>query len=71
MQIAERTATLRRERRVLLRASRMAWRMDQTERERNWALASPCAEGVSITLLAAAVGLSSSRMRQIVTAAAR
>jgi hypothetical protein len=53
MKIAERTATWRRERRVL-RVSRAAWRLDQAERERNWALASTRAEGVSIRALAAA-----------------
>jgi hypothetical protein len=53
MKIAERTATWRRERRVLLRVS----------------LASARAEGVSIRALAAAVRLSSSRVHQIVAAA--
>ena len=69
MQIAERTATWRRERRVLLRVSRAAWRLDQAERERSWALASARAEGVSFRTLAAAAGLSSSRVHQIVVAA--
>jgi hypothetical protein len=69
MQIAERTATWRRERRVLLRVSRAAWRLGQAERERSWALASAHAEGVSIRTLAAAAGLSSSRVHQIVAAA--
>ena len=69
MKIAERTATWRRERRVLLRVSRAAWRLEQAERERSWALASARAEGVSIRTLAAAVGLSSSRVHQIVVAA--
>ena len=62
MKIAERTATWRRERRVLLRVSRAAWRLEQAERERSWALASARAEGVSIRALAAAAGLSSSRV---------
>ncbi len=66
MKIAERTAAWRRERRVLLRMSRAAWRLEQAERERTWALASARAEGVSIRTLAAAVGLSSSRVHQIV-----
>jgi len=35
MKIAERTAAWQRERRVLLRA---AWRLEQAERERSWAL---------------------------------
>ena len=69
MQIAERTAARRRERRVLLRVSRAAWRLEQAERERTWALASARAEGVSIRALAAAAGLSSSRVHQIVAAA--
>jgi hypothetical protein len=66
MKIAERTAVWRRERRVLLRA---AWRLEQAERERSWVLASARAEGVSIRALAAAAGLSSSRVHQIVAAA--
>jgi hypothetical protein len=66
MKIAERTAAWRRERRVLLRVSRAAWRLEQAERERSWALASARAEGVSIRALAAAAGLSSSRVHQIV-----
>ena len=69
MKIAERTATWRRERRVLLRVSRAAWRLEQAERERSWALASARAEGVSIRALAAAVRLSSSRVHQLVAAA--
>ena len=69
MKIAERTAAWRRERRVLLRVSRAAWRLEQAERERSWALASARAEGVSIRTLAATTGLSSSRVHQIVAAA--
>ena len=69
VKIAERTAVWRRERRVLLRVSRAAWRLEQAERERSWALASARAEGVSIRALAAAAGLSSSRVHQIVAAA--
>ena len=69
MKIAERTARWRRERRVLLRVSRAAWRLEQAERERSWALASARAEGVSIRALAAAVRLSPSRVHQIVAAA--
>ena len=65
MKIAERTATWARERRVLLRVSRAAWRLEQAERERSWALASARAEGVSIRALAAAVRLLSSRVHQI------
>jgi hypothetical protein len=69
VKIAERTAAWRRERRVLLRVSRAAWRLDQAERERSWALASARAEGISIRTLAAAIGLSPSRVHQIVAAA--
>jgi hypothetical protein len=69
MMIAGRMAVWRRERRVLLRVSRAAWRLEQAERERSWALASARAEGVSIRALAAAVRLSSSRVHQIVAAA--
>ena len=69
MKIAERTATWRRERRVLLRVSRAAWRPEQAERERVWALVSARAEGISIRKLAAAAGLSPSRVHQIVAAA--
>ena len=69
MKITERTATWRRERRVLLRVSRAAWRLEEAERERSWALTSARAEAVSIRALAAAVGLSSSRVHQIVAAA--
>ena len=39
VKIAERTAAWRRERRVLARVSRAAWRLEQAERERSWALA--------------------------------
>ena len=67
-EVAERT-TWRRERRVLLRVSRAAWRLEQAERERSWALASARAEGVSIRALAAAARFSSSRVHQIVAAA--
>ena len=69
MKIAERTAAWRRECRVLLRVSRAAWRLEQAERERSWALAAARAEGLSIRALAAAVRLSSSRVHQIVAAA--
>ena len=54
---------------MLLRVSRAAWRLEQAERERSWALASARAEGLSIRALAAAVRLSSSRVHQIVAAA--
>ena len=62
-------AAWRRERRVLQRVSRAAWRLEQAERERAWALASARAEGVSIRKLAAAAGLSPARVHQITAAA--
>jgi hypothetical protein len=58
---SERIAAGRRERRVLARVSRAAWRLDQAGRERTWALVSARAEGISIRTLAAAIGLSPSR----------
>ena len=54
---------------MLLRVSRAARRLEQAGRERSWALASARAEGVSIRALAAAAGLSSSRVHQILAAA--
>jgi hypothetical protein len=62
-------AAWRRERRVLQRVSRAAWRLEQAERERAWALASARAEGISIRTLAAAAGLSPARVHQITAAA--
>ena len=53
MTITDRMAAWRRERQVLRRVSRAAWRLEQAERERAWALASARAEGVSIRTLAA------------------
>jgi hypothetical protein len=67
--ITDRMAAWRRERRVLQRVSRAAWRLEQAERERAWALASARAEGVSIRTLAAAAGLSPARVHQIAAAA--
>ena len=67
--ISERIEAGRRERRVLARVSRAAWRLEQAERERVWALVSARAEGISIRTLAAAAGLSPSRVHQIVAAA--
>jgi hypothetical protein len=64
--ISERIEAARRERRVLARVCRAAWRLDQAERERTWALVSARAEGISIRTLATAVGLSPSRVHQIV-----
>jgi hypothetical protein len=67
--ISERIQTARRERRVLARVSRAAWRLEQAERERTWALVSARAEGISIRTLATAIGLSPARVHQIVAAA--
>ena len=50
---------------MLARVSRAAWHLEQTERERSWVLASARAEGVSIRALAAAAGLSPTRVHQI------
>ena len=69
MTITDRMAAWRRERRVLQRVSRAAWRLERAERERAWALASARAEGVSIRTLAAAAGLSPARVHQITAAA--
>ena len=54
---------------MLTRVSRAAWRLEQAERERTWALASARAEGISIRTLAKAAGLSPSRVHQLVAAA--
>lgn len=62
-------ARWRRERRVLRRVSRAAWRLRQAEAERSWSLVSASQQGVSIRTLAGAVGLSPSRVHQIVAAA--
>jgi DNA-binding Lrp family transcriptional regulator len=56
----------RRKRRVLARVTRAAWRLEQAERERAWALAAAKAEGASIRQIAAAAGLSPSRVHQLV-----
>ncbi len=69
MTISERIEAGRRERRVLARVCRAAWRLEQAGRERVWALASARAEGISIRKLAAAAGLSPSRVHQLVAAA--
>ncbi|MGZ4619562.1 MAG: hypothetical protein ACXV5Q_12360 [Frankiaceae bacterium] len=66
MTISERIGAARRERRVLTRVSRAAWRLEQAERERTWALVSARAEGISIRTLATAIGLSPSGVHQIV-----
>ena len=51
---------------MLTRVSRAAWRLEQAERERTWALASARAEGISIRTMAKAAGLSPSRVHQLV-----
>jgi hypothetical protein len=67
--ISERIEAGRREQRVLARVCRAAWRLEQAERERVWALVSARAEGISIRKLAAAAGLSPSRVHQLAAAA--
>jgi hypothetical protein len=67
--ITDRMAAWRRERRVLQRVSRAAWRLEQAERERAWALAPARAEGISVRTLAAAAGLVSARVHQITAGA--
>ena len=57
----------RREQRVLTRVCRAAWRLEQAERERVWALVSASAEGISIRKLATAAGLPPSRVHQLYT----
>ena len=69
MTISERIEAGRRERRVLTRVSLAAWRLEQAERERTWALVSARAEGISIRTPATAAGLSPSRVHQIVAVA--
>jgi hypothetical protein len=64
--ISERIETARRERRVLTSVSRAAWRLDQAERERTWAVVSARAEGISIRTVATAIGLSPARVHQFV-----
>jgi hypothetical protein len=48
MTITEQMAAWQRQRRALLRVSQAAWRLEQAERERSWALASARAKGISI-----------------------
>jgi hypothetical protein len=54
VRISEQIETARRERRVLARVCRAAWRLEQAGRERAWALASALAEGAPIRTLAGA-----------------
>lgn len=56
----------RRKRRVLARVTRAAWRLEQAEKERAWALAAAKTHGASIREIAKAAGLSSSRVHQLV-----
>jgi len=67
--ISERIEAGRRERRVLIQVPRAGWRLEQAERERTWALVSARAEGISIRTLTAAIGLSPSRVHQLVAGA--
>lgn len=55
----------RRERRVLTRVRRAAWRLEQAERERDWALAAARDEKVSVRKVAEAAGLSPTRVHQL------
>ncbi|MFE7244438.1 hypothetical protein [Streptomyces sp. NPDC057580] len=55
----------RRERRVLARVRRAAWRLEQAERERVWALAAARHEKVSVRKVAEAAGLSPTRVHQL------
>src|SRR6185437_12231743 len=52
--ISEQIETARRERRVLARVCRAAWRLEQAGRERAWALASALRRGSAIRTLAGA-----------------
>ncbi len=62
-------AAWHRQRRVLLRVPRAAWRLEQAEPERSRALAPARAEGIPIRTLASAAGLSPARVHQITAAA--
>jgi hypothetical protein len=64
--ISERIEAAQRERRVLARVSRAAWRLEMAERERTRALVSARAEGISIRTLATPIGLSPSRVHPLV-----
>jgi hypothetical protein len=54
VRISEQIQTARRERRVLARVCRAAWRLEQAGRERAWALSSALAEGAPIRTVAGA-----------------
>ncbi|MFB7428792.1 hypothetical protein ACFC0K_36530 [Streptomyces hydrogenans] len=55
----------RRQQRVLARVRRAAWRLEQAERERAWALVAARVEEVSVRKAAGAAGLSPSRVHQL------
>ncbi|MFE7582211.1 hypothetical protein ACFU5Y_11705 [Streptomyces gardneri] len=55
----------RRGRRVLARVRRAAWRLEQAERERVWALCAARAAGLSVRTTAEAAGLSPTRVHQL------
>ena len=57
MTVSERIEAPVRERRVLARVSCAAWRLEQAERERKWALVSARAEGISMPHLAKALSV--------------
>jgi hypothetical protein len=54
-----------RKQRMLARVRRAAWRLEQAEKERDWALASARAGGVSVRKAAEAAGLSPTRVHQL------
>jgi AcrR family transcriptional regulator len=55
-----------RERRLLDRVRRAAWRREMAELERTWAIAGAHAEGVSLRKIAAAAGLGPTRVHAVV-----
>ncbi|MFD4347406.1 hypothetical protein ACFWQ6_21540 [Streptomyces coelicoflavus] len=64
-QVTEWLKNVRRERRVLARVRRAAWRLEQAERERDWALAAAQHEKVSVRKIADAAGVSPTRVHQL------
>ncbi len=69
VRVHERVAAGVRRRRVLVRVTRAAWRLEQAERERTWALVSARGLGVSVREVAGAAGLSPTRVHQVVAGA--
>jgi hypothetical protein len=67
--VGEQVVAGRRKRRVLARVRRAAWRLEEAERERAWAVVTAHAEGASIREVPAAAGLPPSRVHQLVTGA--